>query len=93
MKMRNVLSLNIMLCMGIAVAALSFGGNPAHAGPEPEGSIKGGQVGPMGTVTDKVDMNQKRAEAAKRLKARRAAAIAKKAAEQEAKKKRKGGSR
>jgi hypothetical protein len=74
MKMRNFLSLNIMLCMGIAVAALSFGGNPAHAGPE--NSVKDSPVGKMGTVTDRVDLNLKRAEAAKRLKERRAAAAA-----------------
>ena len=87
MKMRNLLTLNIMLLMGIAVAALSFGDNPAHAGPE--NSIKGTPVGPMGTVTDRVDLNLKRAEAAKRIKARRAAAAAaaaKKKAEEAAKK-------
>lgn len=87
MKMRNFFSLNIMLCMGIAVAALSFGGNPAHAGPNE--SVKGTPVGPMGTVTDRVNLNLKRAEAAKQIKARRAAAkaeAAKKAAEEAAKK-------
>jgi hypothetical protein len=76
MKMRSFLSQISMSCLGIAVATLSFGGNPAHAGPEPEGSIKGSPVGPMGTVSDKVEMNLKRAEAAKRLKERRAAAAA-----------------
>jgi hypothetical protein len=56
-------------------------GNPAHAGPEPAGSIKGSPVGPMGTVIEKVDLNTKRAEAAKRLKQRRDIAAAAKKAE------------
>lgn len=73
--MRNFSSLIKMLCMGIAVAALPFGGNPAHAGP---GEVDNGKhVGTMGTVSDRVKLNTKRAEAAKRLKERRAAAAAK----------------
>lgn len=52
MKVRNFLSLNIMLCMGIAVAALLFGGNSAHAGPE--NSVKGIPVGPMGQSPTKL---------------------------------------
>ena len=73
--MRNFSSLIKMLCMGIAVAALPFGGNPAHAGPE--NSVKGSPIGTMGIVSDRVKLNTKRAEAAKRLKERRAAAAAK----------------
>jgi hypothetical protein len=89
MKMRSFLSQINMLCLGIAVATLSFGGNPAHAGPAE--TAKGSPVGIMGTVTDKVDMNAKRAEAAKRHKERRAAAATDDAKKSEAAKKKKGG--
>jgi hypothetical protein len=89
MNMLNFLSQINILCMGIAVVALSFGGNPAHAGPEQ--SVKGSSVGIMGTVTDRVEMNTKRAEAAKRHKARRDSAAAEAAKKAEEAKKAKGG--
>lgn len=74
MNMRNLLSRVTILCMGIAVAGLSFGGNPAHAGPAQ--SVTEARGVKMGTVTDKVNLNLQRGEAAKRLKARRAASAA-----------------
>ena len=81
MKMRSFLSQISMSCLGIAVATLSFGGNLAHAGPEETpNNASGKPIGMMGTVKQRVDLNQKRAEAAKRLKERRDAAAAAEAA-------------
>jgi hypothetical protein len=91
MKMRSFLSQINMLCLAIAVATLSFGGNPAHAGPGE--SVKGSPIGMMGTVTDRVDLNLKRAEAAKRQKERRAAAAAEAAKKADAAKKSEGGAK
>lgn len=89
--MRNFSSPIKMLGMGIALAALSLGGYPAHAGP---GEVDNGKhVGTMGTVSDRVKLNTKRAEAAKRQKERRAAAATKAAKKAEATKNAEGGAK
>ena len=73
MKMRNALEMAGLACMAMAVAIFPMI-NPAHAAP-PE-KAKDAQIGIMGSVNQKVDMNTKRAEAAKRLKARKTGAVA-----------------